>query len=106
MLLFFLSEVNNFSVRRDHAGGTFFVSFQTQISLLWVLVASVVLVIVIGFHQQMTVKVIGDSKVLIVSRGYHRLRTVIFLLLLDLSAGLKNDPLLRIPTELLLALER
>ena len=54
----------------------------------------------------MTVKVIGDSKVLIVSRGYHRLRTVIFLLLLDLSAGLKNDPLLRIPTELLLAFER
>ena len=96
MLLLFLSEVNNFSVWRNHARGTFFVSFQTQIFLLWILVASVVLVVVIGFHQQMAVKVIGNSKILIVSSGYHRLRTVIFLLLLDLSAGLKNDSLLRI----------
>jgi hypothetical protein len=49
-----------------------------------------------------TVKVVGDPKVLI---GYHRLRTVILLFLFDLSAGLKNDSLLRIPTEGL-ALER
>jgi hypothetical protein len=45
--------------------------------------------------------VIGDSKILILSRGYHRLRAVIFLLLFDLSAGLKDDPLLRITSELL-----
>ena len=98
--------MNNFRVRSDNARGTFFVALQTQISLLWVLIASVVLVIVSGFYQQMAVKVIGDSKILIVSSGCHKLRTVIFLLLLDLSAGLKNDPLLRIPTELLLAFER
>ena len=44
----------------------------------------------------MTVKVIGDPKVLI---GYYRLRAVIFLFLFDLSAGFKNDSLLRIPSE-------
>jgi hypothetical protein len=97
--------VNNFRVRGDYAGGTFFVTLQTQIPFLGVLIASVVLVIVSGFDQQMAVKVIGDSEILVVCCGCHRLRTVIFLLLFDLSAGLKNDPLLRITTKFL-AFER
>ena len=95
--------VNNLSEGSDHARGGA-ASFHTQVFLiLGILVAGVVLVQVVGFHKKVAVQVIRDSEQVVVAAD-HRLRTVVFLLLLDLGARLKNNSLLRIP--LLLAFQR